>query len=177
MTEPPAVSMKAQVAEFLAELGTRLLPSARFILRVVGAPAAWLWAVVSSHRLRRLLLLGGFAGTVLVVVKGVPVIYGRMALASAAATAAQQSLLQGVDRVQHNLNREAFMLGFTEASTRPELFQVEPFSEEGLPQCSVTYDFIHVVNFYGMVQVPVSIRGKVVRMAVEPATSTLVQVD
>jgi hypothetical protein len=36
---------------------------------------------------------------------------------------------------------------------------------------------IHVVNFYGMVQVPVSIRAKVVRMAVEPSATTLVQVE
>ena len=177
MTDPPADSMKAQIAELLGELGTRLLPAARFMLRALGALAARLWAVVSSPRLRHLLLLGGFAATVLVVVKGVPVLYARLALANAAATAAQQSLLQGLDRVQHNLNREAFLLGFTEASTRPDLFQVEPFSEEGLPRCSVTYDFIHVVNFYGIVQVPVSIRGKVVRMAVEPSASTLVQVD
>lgn len=152
---------KALLARGRAWLRGRALPRALGFLAEV-------WQHLTAHRVRNLLVLLIFVAALLGAVRLVPVAYGRAALTHAAGLAARQSLQKGEDRVVWELRLRAFELGFTEGALETDVFHLDSsFSDEG-PTCTVTYDFIHKVDFYGVWRLPVRVKGKVTRLQLEP---------
>ena len=165
--DEPEPEREPTCAERLVALERLAIPLGKACLRLLARLKEWFWEGALA-RLMRLLVLAVVAAGILVGLKVVPALYGRYALAQAAGNAARQSLLLGTAVVQRRLAREAFNQGFPEAALDPELFQVEQFSQEGAPQCAVSYDFVHVLDFYGFAQVPLPVRARVEAMPVVP---------
>ncbi|GEM_PF-2595365 len=136
-----------------------------------------LWHAIGTHRLRSLAGLAVLACGLLAGIRLAPVIYGRYALVHAAGNAARQTLLKGEARVVDDLRHRAFELGLTEAALEPDTFRLQPvYTDEGAC-CQVSYDFVHVVNFYGLWRMPVRLKASVTRLQVEPLPSPLIETE
>ena len=160
---PPGGPIASLLRELLEEFLQVLDCGLRGLLMILAQSKGFL----ACHRLWSLLTLGLLAVTILVGVRVLPVGYGKLALAHEARIAGQQALLLGEDRVLLNLRRAAFSLGFTEAATQPGVFSFEYLHEDTLQQCAVTYDVVHVLNFYGVAKLPVRIHGRELRPTLE----------
>lgn len=162
----------------LRELAKQLLEKAarwgrtRFLPRVLGFFAE-VWQRLTAHRLRSAVELLVLAALALAGAKFVALGYGRAALAYDAGLAARQLKMKGEDRVLSDLRHQAFDLGFTEAAVMPELFQLETGSSDEGDTCTVSYDFVHTVTFYGAGRLRVRVKGKVTRLEVEPQPNPL----
>lgn len=142
------------------------------LLRTLGSLLAWLRAFITSGRLwgslGRLLATACGVGAALAGVQAIPLVYGHFALAHEARNGAQQCLLKGEDQVLRNLRRAAFKLGFPEAALEPGAFTFTYPHEDGLATCAITYDFVHVVNCYGLAKLPIRFHHEVTRPMAEP---------
>jgi hypothetical protein len=162
------MSLEAEpFAAFLLELRAWLLSCALLALRLLCMFLARAWAFLASSRTRRLLFTAALTLALLAGARLLPVLYGHYALAHEARTASEQSVAMGTDRVVRNLQRAAFNLGFHEAALQPGVFTLEFVYEDGLQRCAVSYDFTHVVDFYGFKRVPLRIRHQVVRRTLD----------
>jgi hypothetical protein len=154
-------------AAFLQDLRGWLLACALLALRLLCSFLAWAWGFLAASRTRRLLSLAALTLALLAGVRLLPVLYGHYALAHEARTASEQSVAMGTERVVRNLQRAAFNLGFHEAALQPGVFTLEFAYEDGLQRCTVSYDFTHMVDFYGFKRVPLRIRHRVVRRTLD----------
>lgn len=165
---PPTGSFALIQQHLLAWLQEALL----WLLRTLGSLLAWLRAFATSRRpwsfLGRLLAAAAGACAVLAGVQVILLVYGHFALAHEARNGAQQCLLKGEDQVLRNLRRTAFKLGFPEAALEPGVFTFTYPHEDGLPTCGITYDFVHVVNCYGLAKLPIRFHHEVIRPMAEP---------
>ena len=153
----------AQAWEVLLKAWALLLKACRLAVFLLTP----LWRLLSSRRLWRWLTAATVTALVLVAMRVLPALYGRMALAREAGDAARQCQMKGEDRVLRNLQRAAFTLGFTEA-TQARLFTLEKFQEDGVLYCSVSYDFTHRVNLYGLAHLALPVKAKVLRPTLDP---------
>ena len=134
---------------------------------------AEVWQAITGHRLRTFLTTLGLALAVLVLVRLVPAVYGRFALAHDAANAARQVNLKGEDQVLWELRRHAFKLGLTEAALDPEVFSLETSQGEFGTSCTIAYDFIHVVPLAGTYRLRLRYQARITRLAVDPQPTGL----
>jgi len=141
-------------------------------------PRAWAfltecWARVIAHRYRSSLGTLALAALLLAGIKLAPPIYGRFALAHASEIAARQSRIKGEERVVRELRLRAFELGFTQAALAPEVFRLEEVLTDEGPCCRVSYDFIHRVPFYGLLDLPLRMKHEVLRLQIDPQPNPL----
>ncbi len=162
------------------EVADWLLAWAQFLLgRVWGS--FWGLRETTGRRIYRFLCWGVTLALSLAVlhalVQSGSMVYGRYALISQARIAAKQYRLKGEERVFLDLHSRAFDLGFAEAAMGPEAFEVVSIQRDGLSYCSVSFDFIHVVEFLGEFPVSVRIRGSAVDLPMEPLSGEALPED
>lgn len=168
-------------AEEAGELAARALAR----LRALAVPAgSRLWGRIrgflgevfqrfSAHRFRSTVALLVLAAALLAGARTLPVVYGHYALRHAAGIAARQSRIKGEEGARGTLRRRAFDLGLTEAALGEDVFKLETgLTDEG-PVCTVSYDFTHQVNVYGVFTLPVRFRGEVTGVQVDPLPNPL----
>ena len=132
-------------------------------LRALGWLRIWLTDILAMLRLRLLLGLATLLAPVLVVVRIVPPLYGRYALAIEAGNTAQNAPALGETLAVERLERAAFRLGFPEPVARAGTFSLTYRIEDGIEWCELSYDFIHPVDFYGVAQWPLRVHHRVLR--------------
>ena len=152
-----------RIAWILMQLQDRLIRLLAPPLRGLALGARAGLAFLGSARLWNLLGLALLASGLLAGFQLLPLLYGRLSLAHEAGIAAQQSTRLGEATVLRNLQRAAFKAGFPEAALRPGTFSLAYIQEDGLEQCAISYDFIQVVNLYGLARLPLHIHARVVR--------------
>ena len=162
----------------LLEMGqAALLALLTKALRGLRAALQGTWELVSTSRLYTLLATGLLVCALAAGIQLLPALYGRLSLAHEASIAAQQSLRAGEGRVIFNLKRAALKQGFPEAVLQPGIFRLEYSQEDGIQECAVSYDFIHVVQLFGLAKLPVRIRvrHRVLRPVAEPLPTDTVE--
>jgi hypothetical protein len=127
----------------------------------------------TTHRFRSTVALLLLAAALLAGARALPVVYGHYALRHAAGIAARQSRIKGEEGARSTLRRRAFDLGLTEAALGEDVFKLEAgLTDEG-PVCTVSYDFMHQVNVYGVFTLPVRFRGEVTGVQLDPLPNLL----
>ena len=116
----------------------------------------------------------GIIGTVLIAAAGmsaykiVPVLLHRSELRDAASQDAKQFLVKGEARVIRVMRKKAIELEFQEAGANPNTFKVASATTEYGTTCTISYDFVHMVDLYGFYKVPLTIEAQVTQIAAEP---------
>ncbi|WP_306599554.1 hypothetical protein [Geothrix sp. 21YS21S-2] len=161
-----ALRVLARIRALAVPAGSRLWNRIRGFLDEVGQGLA-------AHRFRSTVALLILATALLAGARALPVVYGHYALRHAAGIAARQSRIKGEEGARASLRRRAFDLGLTEAALDADSFKLETgLTEEG-PVCTVSYDFTHQVDVYGVFTLPVRFRGKVTGIQVDPLPNPL----
>ena len=147
---------------FFVEFPDRVFGWLPRILQGLRVLLEWILEAFRHFRIGRLLTLAGLAALVLAAVQIVPPVYGRFALAQEATTAARRASALGEEVVLRKLTSAAFKLGYTEVALAPDTFKLEYSQEDGVNLATVSYDFVHEIDLYGVARLPLRVENRVV---------------